>query len=199
MGTGGDFAAIEVLELPTMKQVAEWQHNRSIVEDQVRTLRQILKEIEREAPDSEIYWTLENNTVGEAALVCIRDTGEETFPGTMMHDPNRHLRGRAARKGYLTTNKTKMEACSKFKSLLENDNMSIKSKNMAHELKYFIAKGNGFEAASGEHDDLISAMLVVLRMAQHISTWDDRLHDAMNSNIGSTFEEDEEVPMPIII
>jgi len=109
MGTGGDFSAIQVLELPSMKQVAEWQHNRSIMEEQVRVLRQILQEIEREAPNSEIYWTLENNSVGEAALVVIRDTGEERFPGTMMHDPNRHLRGRGARKGYSTTNKTKME------------------------------------------------------------------------------------------
>ena len=116
-----------------------------------------------------------------------------------MHDPNRHLRGRAARKGYNTTNKTKMEACSKFKSLLEGDSMSIKSKNMAHELKYFIAKGSGFEAAPGEHDDLISAMLVVIRMAQHISTWDDKLHDAINSSVGGAFEDDEEIPMPLII
>jgi hypothetical protein len=199
MGTGGDFAAIEVLELPSMKQVAEWQHNRSIVEDQVRVLRQILQEIQRTAPDSEIYWTLENNTVGEAALVCIRDTGEERFPGTFMHDPNRHLRGRAARKGYLTTNKSKMEACSKFKALLEGGNLSVKSKNMAHELKYFIAKGNSFEAAAGEHDDLISAMLVAIRMAQHISTWDSTLHDAINSNIGGAFEDDEDMPMPVII
>ena len=82
---------------------------------------------------------------------------------------------------------------------LENDNLGIKSKNLAHELKCYIAQGNGFEAAAGEHDDLISAMLVVLRMAQHIATWDGTLHDAINSNIGGAFEEDEEVPMPLII
>ncbi len=199
MGTGGDYSAIQVVELPSMKQVAEWQHNRSIVEEQVRVLRQLLQEIERSAPNSEMYWTLENNSVGEAALVCIRDTGEERFPGTMMHDPNRHLRTRANRKGYLTTNKTKMEACSKLKTLLENESLQIKSKNLVHELKYYIAQGNGYEAAGGEHDDLISAMLVVLRMAQHISTWDDKLHDTINSNIGGAFEEDEEIPMPIII
>ena len=27
----------------------------------------------------QIYWTVENNTIGEAALVVIRDTGEESF------------------------------------------------------------------------------------------------------------------------
>jgi hypothetical protein len=92
-----------------------------------------------------------------------------------------------------------MEACSKFKALLEGGNLSVKSKNMAHELKYFIAKGNSFEAAAGEHDDLISAMLVAIRMAQHISTWDSTLHDAINSNIGGAFEDDEDMPMPVII
>lgn len=200
MGTGGDFSAIQVLELPSMKQVAEWQHNRSIIEEQVKTLRAILLQLREEAPESEIYWTIENNSVGEAALVVIRDTGEERFPGTFMHDPNRHLKGQTKRrKGYNTTHKSKLEACAKFKTLLENDTLSIKSKNLAHELKYFIAQNNTYEAAGGEHDDLISAMLVTLRMASHISTWDDRLHDAINSNIGGTFEEEEESPLPIIM
>ena len=199
MGTGGDYAAIQVLELPSMKQVAEWQHNRSVVEEQAKVLREILQEIERYAPRSEIYWTLENNSVGEAVLVVVRDTGEDRFPGTMMHDPNRNLRGRSSRKGYNTTHRTKMEACAKLKTLLENQTLSVKSKNLLHELKYFIAQGNGYEAAAGEHDDLICAMLVNLRMAQHISTWDSHLHDAINSNIGGTFEEDEDQPLPIII
>ena len=53
--------------------------NKTPVEGQVRTLREILKEIEAYEP-REIYWTVENNTIGEAPLVVIRDTGEENFP-----------------------------------------------------------------------------------------------------------------------
>jgi hypothetical protein len=199
MGTGGDHAAIEVLELPSMKQVAEWQHNKSIIEDQVKTLRAILLEIQEQAPRSEIYWTVESNTLGEAALVVIRDTGEERFPGTFMHDPNRHLGTKNKRKGYLTTNTTKLEACAKLKTLIEQDKILIQSKNLIHELKYYISHGNTYKAAVGETDDLISAMLVLVRMIQHISTWDDTLHTQINSNVGGMFEEDYEAPLPLII
>ena len=31
LGTGGDYSAIQVYEMPRMKQVAEWQHNRTTI------------------------------------------------------------------------------------------------------------------------------------------------------------------------
>lgn len=199
LGTGGNNSAIEVFELPSMRQVAEWQHNRTIIEDQVKILRAILLEIQEKAPKSEIYWTVESNTLGEAALVVIRDTGEERFPGTFMHDPNRHIGAKNRRKGYLTTNSTKLEACAKLKTLVEQDRIILHSKNLIHELKYFVAAGNTFKASVGETDDLISALLVIIRMVQHISSWDDSLHDQINSNVGGMFEEDYEPPLPLII
>lgn len=198
MGTGGDNSAIQVLELPLMKQVGEWQHNHSTIEQQIRILRDILLEIQAHAPSSEIYWTVENNTLGEASLVVIRDTGEERFPGTFMHDPNRHL-GPKKRKGYNTTHRTKLEACAKFKVLVENQKLQIRSKNLVHELKYFIAKGNGYEATVGEHDDLISAMLLNVRMVQHISMWNSDLHETINSNVGGEYNEDEDYPLPMLV
>jgi len=198
MGTGGDDAAIQVLELPTLKQVAEWQHNKSTVETQIKILRGILMEISHRAPKADIYWTVENNTLGEACLVVIRDTGEERFPGTFMHDPNRHL-GPKKRKGYNTTHRTKLEACAKFKSLVEGDKLKINSKNLVHELKYFIAKGNSYEASVGEKDDLIDAMLLIVRMVQHISQWDDELQNQMTGDIGGRFEEEPDMPLPMLV
>ena len=198
MGTGGDNAAIQVLQLPEMKQIGEWQHNHSIVEEQIKILRGILMEIEHHAPKSDIYWTVENNTMGEAALVVIRDTGEDRFPGTFMHDPNRHL-GPKKRKGYNTTHRTKLEACAKFKGLLENEKLEVRSRNLIHELKYFIARGNTFEAATGESDDLVMSMLLNVRMAQHIAQWDNDLEGHMNSGVAGRFEEDIEEPLPMIL
>jgi len=199
MGTGGDDAAIQVLELPSLKQVAEWQHNKSTVEIQIKILRGILLEIHHRAPKSDIYWTVENNSLGEACLVVIRDTGEERFPGTFMHDPNRHL-GPKKRKGYNTTHRTKLESCAKLKSLVETKKMDVRSKNLVHELKYFIARGNTYEASVGEKDDLISAMLLNVRMVQHIAQWDDDLQAQLSSNIGGQFEgDDEEIPLPMLI
>lgn len=199
MGTGGDFAAIEVIELPTMRQVAEWRHNRSRVEQQIQVLGQIMDEIRESAPRAEIYWTIENNSIGEAALVVIREVGEERFPGTFMHDPRRGRVGGKMRKGYTTTNKSKLEACAKLKLLVENDRISLRSKSLIHELKYFIAKGNTYEANQGETDDLIMALLVNIRMTQDIATWEDSITQALDSNLREVMEEDEIQPLPVMV
>ena len=43
-------------------------------------MRQILNRIS-ESGCTEIYWTVENNAIGEVPLVVIRETGEEKFAG----------------------------------------------------------------------------------------------------------------------
>ena len=45
LGTGGDYAAIQVFELPGMIQCAEWQHNKTTVQAQVNIIKQITKYI----------------------------------------------------------------------------------------------------------------------------------------------------------
>ena len=56
-----------------------------------------------------MYWTVENNTIGEAALVVIRDTGEEQFPGEFLNEPKK-VQGKRGRKGFHTGHRSKMEA-----------------------------------------------------------------------------------------
>ena len=41
-GTGGDNAAIQVLELPSMVQVAEWCHNKTPIEGQIKVCMEII-------------------------------------------------------------------------------------------------------------------------------------------------------------
>jgi hypothetical protein len=196
MGTGGDAAAIQVFEMPSLKQVAEWRHNRTIIERQVSILRDVLRELES-AGVTEIYWSVENNAVGEAALVVIRDTGEESFPGNMLHDPR--AKGGSKRKGFTTTNKSKLEACSKFKSLYESGRMKLFSKAIISELSTFVSRGVSYEARSGSSDDLISATLLCIRMMEFVAQWDEDSHNVMSSNIGGADEDEEdyESPMPI--
>ena len=118
-GTGGDNSAIQVIELPSMMQVAEWCHNKTPIEGQVKTMMEILQEIQQYEA-KEIYWSVENNSIGEAALVVIRDTGEENFPGTFLHDPVK-VQGRKGRKGFHTSSKTKIEGCIQIKRYIENE------------------------------------------------------------------------------
>ena len=60
--------------MPEMTQVAEWQHNATPIQGQIRILKQILEQIaEQGGNKNEIYYSIENNTLGEAGLVAISD------------------------------------------------------------------------------------------------------------------------------
>ncbi len=199
MGTGGDNAAIQVIELPSLIQVAEWSSNKAPIEEQVKTLKRILQDI-RDEVSPEIYWSVESNTLGEAALVVIRDTGEENFAGTMLHDPKNRLQGKSGRRaGFVTTNKSKLESCAKLKFLVESNKLKINSKGLLSELKVFVSRGNTYEARIGQTDDLIMAMILSLRMLDYISTWDDRSQAAINSDVSDPNENDFDAPMPVFI
>lgn len=195
MGTGGDNAAIQVFELPTLVQVAEWQHNKTPIEGQMRTLREIGHEL-TEAGATDIYWSVENNSLGEAALVIIRDTGEESFPGTMLHDPHNKIAGK--RKGFGTTHRSKLEACAKLKRFTESGKLKIRSRNLISELKVFVSRANTYEARPGFTDDLVMSTLLFLRMADFIATWDDLSYEMLNSSIDVNHDDDEEHPLPVL-
>lgn len=200
-GTGGDPSAIQVIELPTFEQVAEWQHNKTPVEGQIKTMMDIMQYL-KELQVKQVYWSVENNTIGEAALVVIRDTGEENFPGEMLNEPKK-VAGKRARKGFYTGHKTKVEACLALKRYVENSKIKIRSRPLIKELKNFVARGNSFSAKPGEHDDLVMSLLLALRMVEFISTFEDDVYDVINSNLtngvlGNYDDEDEwDGPMPL--
>lgn len=198
MGTGGDSAAIQLLEVPSMKQVAEWHNNKLIPELQLKVLRDIGQEL-LDNGVTELYWSVENNSLGEACLVDIRNIGEETFPGIMVHDTAK-APGKRMRKGFNTTNRNKVEACARLKTWIETDKLKISSKHFLSELKTFIAQGPTFKAKVGCHDDLIMAMILVIRMLEAVSRWDDQTYDAISNNSfgGDPDSEDGELaPMPV--
>jgi hypothetical protein len=198
MGTGGDYAAIQIVELPTYEQVGEWQHNTTAIPGQIRVLRDICNYIANETGTggSNIYWSVENNSIGEAALIVIQDLGEENIPGLFLSEPMRKGHVRKFRKGFNTTHGTKVTACARLKTMIENDQLIIRSKPFISELKGYIATGSSFQAKSGITDDLVSSMLLALRMITVMKDWD--------PNIYKTFThaekiDEEDLPMPIFI
>lgn len=198
LGTGGDYAAIQVFEMPLMEQVAEWRHNLTPVQTQIRYLRDILRYIQSRGLElggiPQIYYSLENNTLGEAALIVIASLGEEQFPGLFLSEPIRKGHLRKFRKGFNTTHRTKVTACSQFKNLVESGKMKINSKVLLSEIKTFVTHGVSFGAKSGEHDDLISATLLSIRMAMVLADWDPKIYDKMAEKL-----TEESYPMPIFI
>jgi intein/homing endonuclease len=194
LGTGGDPAAIQVFSIPGMRQIGEWQHNQTPIQAQIKIMKAILDELEEAAPNSEIYYSVENNTLGEAALVSIDEMGEENLPGTFLSEPRRKGRIKRFRKGFNTTHSSKIAGCAKLKRWVEESTMKIRSKNLTRELKTFIAKGNSYSAKSGETDDLVMSTLLAIRMAMQISRYDNDVY----TDLKDSFDDVElRRPMPV--
>ena len=198
MGTGGDFAAIQVFELPTYKQIAEWRHNTTPIPAQIRILKDICNYIKECCSNDgqNIYWSVENNSIGEGALIVIRDMGEENIPGMCVSEPIRKGHVRKFRKGFNTTHSTKISACTRLKNMVENDKLTINSKVLVSELKAFVASGSSFKAKPGETDDLVSACLLSMRIMAVLKDWDPRVYETFNQ---ADTGEDATPPMPIFV
>jgi hypothetical protein len=202
LGTGGDYGAIEVFEMPSMVQVAEWQHNITPIQEQVKIFRDILKYIADEIGGesyNQIYWSVENNTVGESALVVISNLGEETFPGLFLSEPSRKGHVRKFRKGFNTTFGNKIATCAKIKFLIEENKLTINSRPLLSEFKTFIAAGTTFKAKVGQHDDLVSSLLLIVRMSQVLAEWDPAVFETLRVSSELDGDEDFEPPLPIYI
>lgn len=194
LGTGGDPAAIQIFELPTFKQVGEWQHNKTPIQTQVSILVAIIQSLSEIVAPTNIYYSVENNTLGEAALISISDIGEENIKGIFLSEPKRMNASRRYRKGFNTTNSTKVAACSKLKTLIESKRMEINSKPLISELKTFVANGISFAAKPGETDDLVMALVLVVRMAMVLQSFDSLLDSTMKDSLDDTIE-----PLPFWI
>ena len=197
MGTGGDYAAIQVIELPSYEQVAEWRHNTTSIPTQIRILKDICTYLEETIgnPNS-IFWSVENNSLGEAALIVIDDFGEENIPGMLISEPVRRGHVRKFRKGFNTTHGSKVSTCARMKAMIENHQLKIYSKPLISELKNFIASGASYKAKGGSTDDLISAMMLTIRMMTVLKDWDPRIYNSMSQ---VKFTEEHVPPMPIFI
>jgi hypothetical protein len=183
MGTGGDFAAIQVFELPTFEQVGEWHHNQTPMNQQVRILQGINKHIhdtiiEKDSTATpQIFYSMENNTIGEAALMRVMDIGEENIQGMFLSEPIRKGHRRKFRRGFNTTAKHKIDACTKFKELVEGGKMKINSQLLISEMKDFVASGLTYKAKPGQHDDLVSSCLLMTRMMKVLADFDPKIFE----------------------
>ena len=195
LGTGGDPAAIQIIELPSLMQVGEWQHNKTPVQRQIVILKEITQHIyDQIGTENDIYYSVENNTLGEAALVSISEIGEENIKGVFISEPKTMGKGRAYRKGFTTTNKSKLAICAKVKSLIEQKRLTLASKNLISELKTFVASGGAFAAKIGETDDLVMALMLSIRIIQALQSYDSALDETMKDKADDYIQ-----PMPFIM
>ena len=130
LGTGGDPCAIEIYEANTTTQIGEWVDNKTDIPKQIKTLSQITSYIaDITGQPNNIYYSVENNSIGEAALISLNEFGESNIQGIFLSEKGKK------RRGYTTTQKGKLAACAKFKTLLESKKMNVHSQALISELK----------------------------------------------------------------
>lgn len=206
-GTGDDAAkannaAIQVYEVPSLNQVAEWYANDVDIGGQVRVLNKLLRLIDIELyeqgdSEPEIFWTVENNSIGEATITDIMHMGLENFPGTMLNEPRRTRSGKL-RRGYTTSKTSKRTACFSLKKLIEQNKLEIASEPLLIELNNFIArdeKSTLFGAKEGTTDDLVSATLLIVRMITVVCAYETDLAESIKESL----DEDLRAPLPLIM
>ena len=192
LGTGGDASAIQVFEANTTTQVAEWKHNRTPIPEQVRILTDIITYIYNITKEDEyIYYSVENNNIGEAALISIEQYGESNIKGYFLSDPTRS--GTRYRKGFNTSPKNKLEACAKLKTLIEQNKMKINSAPLISELKTFVASGIAYSAKPGSTDDLVMATVLAVRMMVQLQHYYPEMDKQMRD-----FNDNYIAPLPFV-
>lgn len=184
LGTGSDPAAIEIFEANTTTQIGEWKHNKTDIPSQIKLLAEINKHIvEKTNEPNNLYYSLENNSIGEAAIISLNEYGEANIPGIFISEPGKK------RKGFNTTNKSKLAACAKFKTLLESKKLTVYSRSLISELKTFVASGGSYAAKIGDNDDLIMATLLITRIFQLLSDY--------HVDLETQLRDHAEVKMPL--
>ena len=206
MGLEGDFAAIQVFSFPEFEQVAEWMGDKLNQNDQVEKLKTLIEWMYTDLKTKgcrrpEIYWSLENNSVGEGFICSMR---EKAFNNNLNNAQDYIKRGNLIsengnkRIGFTTSKKTKTVACAQLKNLLETNRMIIHSNEYVKQLSNFTLKEVNYSASGkGEHDDLISASLVILYMYLQCKNSLD-LHVPITNDIPKMEIMDKKYEMPFL-
>lgn len=194
LGTNRDYSAIQIFQLPEMIQVAEWMSNKHPVEEQIKIVAQLSQFIDSKLTElnsrkSEIYWSFENNGIGQRVIPIVNNLNDDVIKGTLISPITKNFQ-----LGFNTNNKNKIVLCSILKRLCEQQQIEINSKLLVKQLSNFIASGSSFAAQVGENDDLISATLIILSIIDEVSKFDDDVYNKINENSEEYIE-----PMPYII
>jgi hypothetical protein len=202
-GTGGDYTAFEVVEFPTLTQVAELRLNTVSIPLIYAKLKWLLKHLRQPGPDgrrAEVIWSFERNGVGEALVAMIQHDddpkGGVYLDGVELHNDH------PTKLGLNTTGKTKLIACMQLKGLVEKltGGLTIFSDKLLFELKNYIASGGSYAARQGATDDLVAAMLIVVRLLNQLSEYDDRAKQLIYENVSPDAQDDwGDEPVPFFI
>lgn len=174
-GNGSDFTSIEVFEFPSLKQVAELRLNTvhvPLIYAKIKWLLKFLRQPDENRKRAEVIWSFERNGIGEALVAMIQN--DQDGDGVYL-DGTELFNERADRYGVYTTGSSKLVSCMQLKNLIEKiqGGMTIYSEALIFELQNFVAQGGTYAARYGSTDDAIMATLVVMKLLNRLSSYND--------------------------
>jgi len=161
-GDGGDDSAIQVLDVTTMEQVAEW-----IGQVPPRVLGRMAVSIATEFNSALLV--VDNKNIGYDALQEAIDLNygniHYTFRGDVYVDPAKHIAKNYDLKskkdmvpGFTTTSANRPLMINKIERLFENREIKIYSKRLYNQLLVFVWLRGKPQARSGRKDDAVMAL-----------------------------------------
>lgn len=192
-GSGSDYTVIIVYSFPAMVQVAEYRANTVSSPAVYYVLKYLLKTMQQRKATN-VYWSLENNGVGEGIISMYESDENPVDFGELISEAGKRRIG-------FTTGRTKGKYCMTFKNLFETGKIIVKSRNTISEMKNYVRKSGSYAARLGSTDDTISAHLILIRILEEITSYEDTAYDIMyRDGFVNEFDEEEawEEPPPII-
>lgn len=195
-GSGLDFSVIDVFHFPSLEQVAQFRSNTMASPMLYSKLKWILGTMESKM--CTVYFTVENNGVGEGILALYQNDEDPPEYAEMVSDGGN-------REGMNTNRATKLKSCVSLKELVEAGKVHINSPQTIKELKNFVRRKGSYEAQIGSTDDTVSALLLLTRVLIEISGHEqaafDKLYrfDPEEFFTGSDdYDGVEEEPLPVL-
>jgi len=206
-GVNADDACIQVWEIPTMTQIAEWNDNQADQPEQARMLKRMLKRLyltQQDDPehrgDVNIYYSVERNSLG-IGIINIIEENEESFPGWMLDSTATTMNVRGSKggmdsqnyyRGLLTSVSTKKRFCLELKSLVERNLFVPRSRDLITQFKNFIKKGNSYEAKEGTKDDIVMSCVLMCHLIEELRFHEPDLEDTLAINLNEDYDPEDD-------
>jgi hypothetical protein len=175
-GNGSDFTVIQVVEFPSLTQVAELRMNNMnipLIYAKIKWLLRHLRQPDQNRGRAEVIWSFERNGIGEALVALIQN--DDSPDGGAYIDGVELYNEKPDRLGVYTTGKSKVLACMSLKNLVEKvkGGLKINSDVLLFELQNFVASAGSYNAKDGATDDSIMAMCVVMKILNRLASYDE--------------------------
>lgn len=195
-GSGGDYSVVQIFSFPEMKQIGEYRTNKLIIPFLYKKITWILTKLTelrgKNGQRPEVFWSFERNSIGEAiSALHFNDEKQNEYAELVNDDPGKF--------GMYTSARTKIQAALKLKTFVEKvgeGSLKLNSEQLLFELKNYAAKGKSYEAKIGATDDCVAACLVVIRILDYLSKFNEKAHQTVYDY---DYDEESDGPMPFAI